>query len=78
MAARSNSVPIVAATQAEEIIQGDVPGTVHLIDLEGTMGVKHDGKTKDVVLYPAPSPDPADPLNWSRGKKLKHSIILQM
>jgi len=69
---------IPSVLQADDIIQGDVPGTVHLVDLEGTMGVKHDGKTKDVVLYPAPSSDPADPLNWSQKRKWKNSILLQM
>jgi len=68
----------IAVMQADDIIQGNVPGTVHLVDLDGTMGVKHDGKTKDVVLYPAPSSDPGDPLNRSWRKNIKNSIILQM
>lgn len=50
---------------------GFVPGTVHLIDLEGTMNARHaDGVKKDIVLVPAPSRDPNDPLNWSRVRKL--------
>lgn len=50
---------------------GFVPGTVHLIDLEGTMNARHaDGAKKDIVLVPAPSRDPNDPLNWSRVRKL--------
>jgi hypothetical protein len=41
-----------------------IPGTVHLVDLEGTMHAKHaKGGQKDIVLVPAPSNDPDDPLN---------------
>lgn len=48
-----------------------VPGTVHLVDLEGTMHAKHASKgSKDIVLVPAPSSDPDDPLNWSPRRKL--------
>ncbi|EXJ91478.1 hypothetical protein A1O3_00026 [Capronia epimyces CBS 606.96] len=48
-----------------------VPGTVHLVDLEGTMRAKHASKgQKDIVLVPAPSNDPDDPLNWSPRRKL--------
>ena len=40
-----------------------VPGTVHLVDLEGTMKAKHaSGAAKDIVLVPAPSSDPDDPV----------------
>lgn len=38
-----------------------VPGTVHLVDLDGTMRAKH-AKGSDVVLVPAPSRDPDDPV----------------
>ena len=41
-----------------------VPGTVHLVDLDGTMKAAHAkgaGK-KDIVLVPAPSDDPDDPV----------------
>ncbi|KAL8717889.1 MAG: hypothetical protein Q9225_004914 [Loekoesia sp. 1 TL-2023] len=48
-----------------------VPGTIHLVDLEGTLRVKHaSGSQQDVVLDPAPSDDPDDPLNWSAKRKL--------
>ena len=48
-----------------------VPGTVHLIDLEGILSVKHaSGHQEDVVLVPEPSEDPDDPLNWSAKRKL--------
>jgi hypothetical protein len=40
-----------------------VPGTVHLVDLEGTMLAKHaQGGQRDIVLVPAPSSDPDDPV----------------
>ena len=40
-----------------------VPGTVHLVDLEGTMAAKHaKGTRKDVILVPTPSSDPDDPV----------------
>lgn len=36
-----------------------VPGTVHLVDLEGNMHGKHaKGGQRDIVLVPAPSSDP--------------------
>lgn len=49
-----------------------VPGTVHLVDLEGVMNAKHakGAKTRDVVLVPTPSSDPDDPLNWTPRRKL--------
>lgn len=48
-----------------------VPGTVHLVDLEGILRAKHaSGSEKDIVLVPAPSADPDDPLNWSPRRKL--------
>lgn len=56
-----------------------VPGTVHLVDLEGTMHVKHaSGTQKDIVLVPAPSPDPDDPLNWSPKRKLLSTASMCM
>jgi hypothetical protein len=48
-----------------------IPGTVHLVDLEGTIQAKHasGAQIRDVVLVPAPSQDPDDPLNWSPRRK---------
>ena len=48
-----------------------IPGTVHLVDLEGTIRGKHasGSELRDVVLVPAPSADPDDPLNWSPKRK---------
>ncbi|KAK0376111.1 hypothetical protein CLIM01_06531 [Colletotrichum limetticola] len=49
---------------------GFIPGTVHLVDLEGTMASRHaEGSGKDIVLIPTPSNDPDDPLNWSPRRK---------
>ncbi|KIW11188.1 hypothetical protein PV08_10488 [Exophiala spinifera] len=48
-----------------------IPGTVHLVDLDGTIRTAHaKGKQEDVVLVPTPSKDPDDPLNWSPRRKL--------
>ncbi|KAK5194043.1 hypothetical protein LTR47_005365 [Exophiala xenobiotica] len=56
-----------------------VPGTVHLVDLEGTMHAKHASKGhKDIVLVPAPSNDPDDPLNWSPRRKLLSTSCMCM
>ncbi len=56
-----------------------IPGTVHLVDLEGTIRAKHAaGGQADVVLVPAPSADPDDPLNWSRKRKMLSSASLAM
>lgn len=54
-----------------------IPGTVHLVDLEGTMHAKHaKGGKKDVVLVPAPSSDPDDPLNWTPRRKLLSTVSM--
>lgn len=56
---------------ADEIVEDlSTPGTVHLVDLEGTMHAQHaKGGAHDIVLIPAPSQDPDDPLNWSPRRK---------
>ncbi|KAH8690710.1 putative MFS transporter [Talaromyces proteolyticus] len=54
----------------------NIPGTVHLVDLDHTMRARHAGGSGDIVLDPAPSNDPNDPLNWSPGRKLL-SLICQ-
>lgn len=46
-----------------------VPGTVQLIDAEGTLNVKH-GRHKEIVLVPQPTNDPDDPLRWSHPRKI--------
>jgi hypothetical protein len=47
-----------------------IPGTVHLVDLDGTMRTQHaQGGQRDIVLVPTPSQDPDDPLMWSPRRK---------
>jgi MFS family permease len=53
-----------------------IPGTVHLVDLEGALRVKHSSGEKDVVLLPQPSQHFDDPLNWSRKRKIWCAIWL--
>ncbi|PGH29973.1 hypothetical protein GX50_07273 [[Emmonsia] crescens] len=54
-----------------------VPGTLHIVDLEGTMNVKHQkGGKSDIILVPQPSNDPNDPLNWSKLRKEYHFWLL--
>lgn len=50
--------------------ESPIPGTVHLIDIDGTLLTKHaSGSAKEVVLVPPPSSHPDDPLNWSPKRK---------
>lgn len=54
-----------------------VPGTVHLVDLEGTMLARHaEGGQRDIVLVPTPSDDPDDPLNWTPRRKLLSTFCM--
>ena len=56
-----------------------IPGTIHLVDLEGTLRAKHAlGGQNDVVLVPTPSDDPDDPLNWSSKRKLLSTACISM
>jgi len=56
-----------------------IPGTIHLVDLDGTMSAKHaKGNLKDIVLNPSPSADPEDPLNWSPKRKLLSTVALNV
>jgi hypothetical protein len=55
----------------------DIPGTVHLVDLLGTMSARHaEGGQRDIVLVPSPSSDPDDPLNWSPSRKALSTICM--
>ena len=48
-----------------------VPGTVHIVDSLGNLHQKHArGADHDIVLVPAPSGHPDDPLNWTRRRKV--------
>lgn len=57
-----------------------IPGTIHLVDLEGTMKAKHakGAGQRDIVLIPTPSTDPDDPLNWSPRRKLLSTSCMCM
>ncbi|KAI7132322.1 MFS general substrate transporter, partial [Hortaea werneckii] len=46
-----------------------IPGTVHLVNLDHHVQGKHAKGHQDVILVPAPSDDPDDPLNWPRRRK---------
>lgn len=55
------------------------PGTVHLVDSQGNMNSKHaDGVERDIVLVPAPSSHPDDPLNWSKRRKYLSAFCMAM
>lgn len=51
-----------------------IPGTVRLVDLQGTSALRHGKNQKDIILVPQPTDDPNDPLNWSPSRKLLSSI----
>ncbi len=56
-----------SSVEAEDA-HSPVPGTVHLVDLEGTIQAKHakGSNRRDIVLVPAPSADPDDPVSTSK------------
>lgn len=57
------------------------PGTIHLVDAEGELNSKHArgvGADQDIVLVPAPSSHPDDPLNWSRRRKLLSAFCMAL
>ncbi|EFE40128.1 MFS transporter, putative [Trichophyton verrucosum HKI 0517] len=54
-----------------------VPGTVQIVDLKGSLNVKHqEGGKNDIILVPQPTNDPNDPLNWSKLRKEYHFWLL--
>lgn len=86
---------ISTSAQYGHLDETAVPGTVHLIDIDGNVRGKHaSGRNTDgmyhvhspiqrcrnwwslVVLVPAPSNDPDDPLNWSPRRKLISTLAL--
>ena len=62
----------------QELDLSAVPGTNHLVDLDGNVHTNHDARLKDVVLIPTPSVDPEDPLNWSHRRKTLHMFCIFM
>ena len=56
-----------------------IPGTIHLVDLQGSIRAKHaSGVQKDVILVPKPSNDFDDPLNWTTRRKQLSTACISM
>ncbi|GES63657.1 major facilitator superfamily domain, general substrate transporter [Aspergillus terreus] len=55
-----------------------IPGTVTLVDLQNVIATRHSGNNSDIVLVPAPSDDPDDPLNWSPARKALSTVCLSV
>ncbi|KAK6464018.1 putative ion transporter [Scheffersomyces coipomensis] len=54
----------------------NVPGTIHLVDLEGNLDVKKNNDDRNIILLPQPSSNPNDPLRWTQTKKIKQFALL--
>ena len=69
-------------TQMEQAYVDEVeaiPGTVHLVDSQGSLEGKHAaGADKDLVLVPAPSAHPDDPLNWRPRRKYMSAFCMAL
>ncbi|KAH6888538.1 major facilitator superfamily domain-containing protein, partial [Thelonectria olida] len=52
-----------------------IPGTVQLVDTQGTLNVKHGKEHHDIVLIPQPSDHPDDPLRWSKTRKIQNVFV---
>ncbi|CAK7222454.1 hypothetical protein SBRCBS47491_004870 [Sporothrix bragantina] len=56
---------------------GDTPGTVYLVDHDHQVAGQHAKADAEIVLVPAPSDDPDDPLNWTpRRRMLANTCML--
>ncbi|KAF7864550.1 hypothetical protein EAF04_006682 [Stromatinia cepivora] len=66
--------------QRDELDTQAIPGTIHLVDLEGVMRGQHASASRlqDVVLVPSPSSDPDDPLNWSPKRKMLSTACMSI
>lgn len=58
--------------------ESQIPGTVHLVDLEHTAATQHASGSHDIILVPTPSKDPNDPLNWSASRKRLHLTCIMV
>ena len=65
------------ADTSDTVQVAPIPGTVHLVDLDHSMQALHAGNG-DIILDPAPSSDPDDPLNWSPRRKLTATICTNL
>ncbi|KAJ6111885.1 hypothetical protein N7523_007946 [Penicillium sp. IBT 18751x] len=54
----------------DDDILTDVPGTIYLVDATHSLQNAAHAGAQDILLLPQPTNSPADPLNWSRAKKL--------
>ncbi|KAI7764030.1 hypothetical protein LZL87_006412 [Fusarium oxysporum] len=53
------------------MVKNPIPGTIHLVDLNRNLRVRHaGGGDGDIVLDPVPSDDPEDPLNWTPRRQI--------
>lgn len=52
-----------------------IPGTVRLVDVQGTSNLRHENGQKDIILVPQPTNDPNDPLNWSPKRRNLASVL---
>lgn len=67
----------MAAPHHHHLDTSAIPGTVHLVDLAGTLHVQHEAHgSKDVILHPQPTTEHDDPLNWRRRRKLQAALLL--
>ncbi|KAJ5232621.1 hypothetical protein N7468_005577 [Penicillium chermesinum] len=56
-----------------------IPGTVTLVDANHVLQTQHLKRGNgDIVLIPAPSNDPDDPLNWSPRRKLLSTVCISV
>lgn len=54
-----------------------IPGSLHLVDLDGNLNAKHDaGGNKEIVLFPQPTAEYDDPLNWTKRRKTIVATLL--
>ncbi|KAF5609280.1 transporter HOL1 [Fusarium subglutinans] len=58
-------------TMVNVVVENPIPGTIFLVDLNRNLRLRHaGGGDGDIVLDPAPSDDPEDPLNWTPRRKV--------
>jgi hypothetical protein len=62
--------PLDMSHQDYDIDDLAIPGTICLLDVDGRLDTKHSSSEKEIILFPAPSNDPEDPLNWTHRRKL--------